>query len=95
MYGGDTGTLNIVVKPQGNTTNTTVWMLNGDQGQSWYNGKAPIFSGQPFYVSLTPSFLSETCDLWTPLEQAQSVPISGMTSFQVYTTLYKCSLGPE
>ena len=54
MYGASIGFLRVIVVPANSTggnNGTVVWELSGNQGQSWIQGRVPVYDAQPFYVS--------------------------------------------
>ena len=54
MYGTGVGTLNVYIKTgPGNTSEQLVWTNSGNQGDSWIQGQAPIYSTKMFRVSIT------------------------------------------
>ena len=55
MYGTAVGTLNVYVKTgpgNGSDVEQLVWTNAGNQGNSWIQGQAPVFSSKPFRVSV-------------------------------------------
>ena len=53
MYGQDIGTLRVLMRVGYAISETVVWELNGNKGDRWYQGQAPLISrGQNIQVSI-------------------------------------------
>ena len=53
MFGSGIGELNVYIRSIGGSSDPDkkIWGLNGDAGNNWYMGQAPVASSRPFKVN--------------------------------------------
>lgn len=66
MYGTAVGKFNVYVKTgPGNTSDveTLVWSDSGNQGNSWIQSQAPVYSSKPFRVCFVKIMIKNDLDV--------------------------------